>query len=71
MTFPGNIYFLMILLNCNRYFYFINLCYFLDTLGINMADMVTRFRTGIYYTAHRDESEQDYGWIDTTIGKVS
>jgi hypothetical protein len=32
--------------------------------------MVQTFKTGIYYTAKRDEKELDYGWIEAVIGPV-
>lgn len=29
------------------------------------------FKTGIEYIALRDDTELDYGWVDTSIGPVS
>ncbi|XP_067004658.1 large ribosomal subunit protein uL1m [Anabrus simplex] len=40
------------------------------TLGADVAEMVSRFKFGIKYASSSDENEKDYGWIDTSIGKL-
>lgn len=41
------------------------------TLGPDMSVMVHKFLHGITYSGIKDEHEQDFGTIDTTIGIVS
>nr|BAN20826.1 mitochondrial ribosomal protein L1 [Riptortus pedestris] len=43
----------------------------LGTIGASIGDLVKKFNTGIYYSALRDESELDYGWIEATIGTLN
>ncbi|XP_014239246.1 uncharacterized protein LOC106660813 [Cimex lectularius] len=42
-----------------------------ETLGPDIGNMVKTFQTGIHYYAMREESELDYGWIDTSIGTIN
>lgn len=41
------------------------------TLGVNIADMVDKFLSGIQYNAVKDDYQQNYAQINTTIGTVS
>lgn len=41
------------------------------TLGANLNEMVRQFLTGIQYNAVRDDYQQSYGKITTSIGTVS
>uniref|UniRef100_A0A1B6CAE8 39S ribosomal protein L1, mitochondrial n=1 Tax=Clastoptera arizonana TaxID=38151 RepID=A0A1B6CAE8_9HEMI len=41
------------------------------TLGLDIGDMVTKFKNGVDYNALKDVNFPDYGWIDTVIGKLS
>jgi large subunit ribosomal protein L1 len=41
------------------------------TLGTNVGEIVQKFLNGIQYSATKDENQQDFGLISTTIGYVS
>lgn len=41
------------------------------TLGPNVGELVKRFLNGVQYNANKDEEQQDFGLIQTTIGTVS
>ncbi|XP_011194282.1 39S ribosomal protein L1, mitochondrial [Zeugodacus cucurbitae] len=41
-----------------------------ETLGTNLAEMIERFSNGISYTATKDEHQQDFGLITTSIGTL-
>lgn len=43
----------------------------LGTLGIDITGIVSRFCTGVEYTAKVDKNLKDFGWIFTSVGKVS
>jgi hypothetical protein len=43
----------------------------LGTLGKDITSIVSRFCTGIEYTAKVDKNLKDFGWIFTSVGKVS
>uniref|UniRef100_A0A0A9VZT1 39S ribosomal protein L1, mitochondrial n=1 Tax=Lygus hesperus TaxID=30085 RepID=A0A0A9VZT1_LYGHE len=40
------------------------------TLGPNIGELIKTVRTGIQYLALRDENELDYGFINTSFGKL-
>lgn len=40
------------------------------TLGTDLSELVQKFCNGIQYSATRDENQQDFGLITTTIGTV-
>lgn len=42
-----------------------------ETLGTNLAEMITRFSNGVNYTATKDEHQQDFGLITTSIGTLN
>lgn len=42
-----------------------------ETLGTNLTEMIKRFSDGISYTAAKDEHQQDFGLITTTIGTLN
>ncbi|XP_075148329.1 mitochondrial ribosomal protein L1 [Haematobia irritans] len=42
-----------------------------ETLGTNLSEMIRRFSDGISYTATKDEHQQDFGLITTTIGTLN
>lgn len=41
------------------------------TLGANIGEIVRTMKTGIQYTALRDERELDYGFIDVVFGRLN
>lgn len=41
------------------------------TLGMDVAELVRKFKNGVQYAAVRDEKELDYGWIDTPFGQLN
>lgn len=41
------------------------------TLGANLGEMVSQYLTGIQYNAAKDDYQQNYGKIATSIGTVS
>lgn len=41
-----------------------------ETLGVNLKEMINRFSDGISYSAAKDEHQQDFGLITTTIGNL-
>lgn len=41
------------------------------TLGVNLAELVTRFMNGVQYSAMKDENQNDFGLISTTIGTLN
>ncbi|XP_065371500.1 large ribosomal subunit protein uL1m [Calliphora vicina] len=41
-----------------------------ETLGANLTEMIRRFLDGISYSAAKDEHQQDFGLITTTIGTL-
>lgn len=41
-----------------------------ETLGANLTEMVRRFSDGISYSAAKDEHQQDFGLITTSIGTL-
>lgn len=41
------------------------------TLGTNLSEMVTQFLTGIQYNAVKDDYQQNFAKITTSIGTVS
>lgn len=41
------------------------------TLGVNLSEMVRQYLTGIQYNAVKDDYQQNYGKITTSIGTVS
>uniref|UniRef100_T1PFZ0 Ribosomal protein L1p/L10e n=1 Tax=Musca domestica TaxID=7370 RepID=T1PFZ0_MUSDO len=41
-----------------------------ETLGTNLSEMIRRFADGISYQAFKDEHQQDFGLITTTIGTL-
>jgi hypothetical protein len=41
------------------------------TLGTDIPGMVSRFCSGVEYTAKVDQNLKDFGWIFTSFGKVS
>lgn len=41
------------------------------TLGSNLSEMVRQYLTGIQYNAVKDDYQQNYGKITTSIGTVS
>ncbi len=41
------------------------------TLGTNLTELVQKFCNGIQYSVSKDENQQDFGLITTTIGTVS
>lgn len=42
-----------------------------DTLGANLSELVTKFCNGVKYSAIKDENQQDFGLVSTSIGTVS
>ncbi|CAB0008923.1 unnamed protein product [Nesidiocoris tenuis] len=40
------------------------------TLGANIGKLIETIRNGIQYTAQRDDSEMDYGFVSTSIGPL-
>ncbi|XP_013116416.2 large ribosomal subunit protein uL1m [Stomoxys calcitrans] len=42
-----------------------------ETLGTNLAEMIQRFADGVSYMANKDEHQQDFGLITTTIGTLN
>lgn len=42
-----------------------------ETLGANLSEMIKRFSDGISYAAAKDEHQQDFGLITTTIGTLN
>lgn len=40
------------------------------TLGVNIAEMVNKFKNGIQYSAEADDNQNDFGLVTTSIGKV-
>ncbi|XP_011202806.2 39S ribosomal protein L1, mitochondrial [Bactrocera dorsalis] len=41
-----------------------------ETLGTNLAEMIERFSNGISYAATKDEHQQDFGLISTSVGTL-
>uniref|UniRef100_A0A0K8V460 39S ribosomal protein L1, mitochondrial n=1 Tax=Bactrocera latifrons TaxID=174628 RepID=A0A0K8V460_BACLA len=41
-----------------------------ETLGTNLAEMIERFSNGISYSATKDEHQQDFGLISTSVGTL-
>lgn len=41
------------------------------TLGPDLVDMITKFLNGISYSATRDENQQDFGKITTSVGYLN
>lgn len=41
------------------------------TLGVDLSELVQKFMNGIQYSVTKDENQQDFGIITTTIGTVS
>lgn len=41
------------------------------TLGVNITEMVNKFKNGIQYMAEADDNQQDFGLVSTCIGKLS
>ncbi|XP_036323882.1 39S ribosomal protein L1, mitochondrial [Rhagoletis pomonella] len=41
-----------------------------ETLGTNLAEMIERFSNGISYSAAKDEHQQDFGLISTSVGTL-
>ena len=41
-----------------------------ETLGANLSEMIKRFSDGISYSASKDEHQQDFGLITTTVGTL-
>lgn len=41
-----------------------------ETLGPNLSEIIRRFSDGISYSASKDEHQQDFGLITTTIGTL-
>lgn len=42
-----------------------------ETLGTNLAEMIRRFSDGVSYSATKDEYQQDFALITTTIGTLN
>lgn len=40
------------------------------TLGVNITEMVNKFKNGIQYSAEADDNQNDFGLVTTAIGKV-
>lgn len=40
------------------------------TLGVNITEMVDKFKNGIQYAVEQNEHQKDFGVITTVIGKV-
>ncbi|XP_054268311.1 39S ribosomal protein L1, mitochondrial-like [Macrosteles quadrilineatus] len=43
----------------------------LGTLGPNIAELVTQFKNGVEYACVKDEKTPEFGWINTTIGRLN
>lgn len=43
----------------------------LGSMGIDMAQMVQRFSTGIEFSSKKDPHELDFGVVEIAFGKVS
>lgn len=41
-----------------------------ETLGTNLVEMIKHFSNGISYTATKDEHQQDFGLISTSVGTL-
>lgn len=41
------------------------------TLGVNIAEMVFKFKNGIQYSAEADDHQHDFGLVTTSIGKLN
>lgn len=41
------------------------------TLGVNISEMVNKFKNGIQYSAEADNHQEDFGLVTTSIGKLS
>jgi len=41
------------------------------TVGTDLGELVTRFKNGVDYSCLKDENHPDFGWIDTTIGRIN
>lgn len=41
-----------------------------DTLGTNLSEMIAKFINGVYYSAVKDEYQQNFGLINTCIGTL-
>lgn len=41
------------------------------TLGVNITEMVNKFKNGIQYAAEADDNQNDFGLVTTSIGKLS
>lgn len=41
-----------------------------ETLGLDVAEMVKRFLTGINYKAQRDTIQENFGTVETSVGTV-
>lgn len=41
------------------------------TLGPNLGELVTQFKNGVEYSCKKIEGVNDYGTIESTIGRVS
>ena len=41
------------------------------TLGVNITEMVNKFKNGIQYQAEADDHQNDFGLVTTSIGKLS
>lgn len=42
-----------------------------ETLGVNLFELVTRFINGIFISGRRDEFQENFGVVKTSIGYVS
>ncbi|XP_030376191.1 uncharacterized protein LOC115625313 [Scaptodrosophila lebanonensis] len=42
-----------------------------ETLGVNLAEMINKFSSGISYSAIKDEYQQNFGLIKTSVGPLS
>lgn len=41
------------------------------TLGVNITEMVNKFKNGIQYSAEADNNQKDFGLVTASIGKLS
>lgn len=41
-----------------------------ETLGINMHELVSRFMSGLFISGKRDDFQENFGIVETTIGMV-
>ncbi|KAL9891626.1 mitochondrial ribosomal protein L1 [Glossina fuscipes fuscipes] len=43
----------------------------LETLGVNLSEMIRRFADGISYAAAKDEHQQDFGLVKSCVGTLN